>query len=403
MSKQWWYSIQGERKGPLSSEELRIIIEHGTLSARHLVWKQGLEGWLPIAELDELSDALSAIPPELPEPTPREKNIELPLAGPWRRFFGRLIDLWALALPTAFLVSVAASAASMEFALWIQEPGSEYAFGWLILPLVLFTEAIIYAIFGTTLGKALLGIKVVTVSADPVTFSQYAKRLVGVYWSGLGTGFPLVSLFTMAYQCGRLRKGRHAGYDEGRFNIKATKIGFFRIVLAVLVIAGLFSVNGALQVVSRDAKSGYYSGFNWTNDVTGRTVSIPAGWIHQRQQNDENQPIDIFSGPRVGAFAVFAKEDIDPNLSLIEYAQFWAIATEGTMSLSIPGHQIQMHGRPALHITGTMAGDRSQKIDAVLVRKGRHIWRVVLLGTSRRNPASEEAKELRDVLFSSIE
>ena len=155
MSKEWWYSLQGERKGPVSSKELRALIEDGILNSRHLVWKQGLENWLPIAEVDELSDALSAIPPELPEPPSRENIIELPLAGPWRRFFGRLIDLWALALPTAFLVSVAGSAASLEFALWIQEPGSQYAFGWLIVPLILFSEAIIYAVFGTTLGKAL--------------------------------------------------------------------------------------------------------------------------------------------------------------------------------------------------------------------------------------------------------
>lgn len=403
MSKEWWYSIQSERKGPISSEELRALIEKGTLNDQHLVWKQGLENWLPVAEVDELSNALSAIPPELPEAAPREKIIELPLAGPWRRFFGRFIDLWALALPVAFLVSVAGSAASMEFALWIQEPGSQYIFGWLIVPLILFAEAIIYALFGTTLGKAILGIKVVTVSAHPVTFSQYAKRLVGVYWSGLGTGFPIVTLFTMAHQYGRLKKERHAGYDEGRFNIKAKKLGFIRIALAVLVIAGLFSANVALQVVSQDAERAYYSGSNWTNDVTGKTVSIPAGWIHEREENDDNQPIDIFSGPRFGVFAVFAKEDIDPNLSFSDYAQFWAIATEGTMSLSIPGRQIQMHGRPALHITGTMVGDRSQKMDAVLVKKGRHMWRVVLLGTSGRNPASEEAKELRDVLFRSIE
>jgi uncharacterized RDD family membrane protein YckC len=402
MSKEWWYSEHGDRKGPLSFEEVCGLVADGTLTPRTLVWKKGLEAWAPLSESPEFDDAIRAIPPEIPQPTPREENIELPLAGPWRRFFARLIDLWAIALPVSFIVAYLAGSLSLEFALWIQEPGSEYAFGWLLLPAVLLVEGVIYALFGTTLGKAILGIKVVTVSAHKASAGQYLKRLLGVYWGGLATGFPLVNLFTMAHQYGRLRRGKHAGYDEGKFNIKGTKLGFFRVMFAVLAMAGLFTVQVGLRVMNQGAEHSYYSGTDWTNDVTGLTVSIPAGWVHERQQNEDEQPIDIFSGPRVGGFAVFGKEDVDPTLSLAEYARIWGVATEGTMELSVPGRPISVLGRAGLHITGYMTDDRAQKIDAVIVKNGRHVWRVVLLGTSGRNPASEEALQLRNVLFSSI-
>lgn len=181
MDKQWWYSTEGKRKGPLSFEEICDLFADGTLTTKTLVWTKGQDAWAPLSEVEEFEDALNAVPPEPPQPTVREKNIELPLAGPWRRFFARIIDLWAISLPTAFLVSYILAATYLEFYFWMQEPGSEVLFGWLIIPLVLLVEAIIYGVCGTTLGKAILGIKVTTVSAYKVTFSQYARRLVGTY------------------------------------------------------------------------------------------------------------------------------------------------------------------------------------------------------------------------------
>jgi len=403
MQKEWWYSAEEKKMGPHSYEEMKALIENGTLSRRHLAWKQGFENWLPIADIGELSGAFAAIPPDIPEPSERDLNIELKFAGPWRRFLARLIDLWAISLPTALLVAVVGGALSIDFALWIQEPGSQYAFGWLILPLVLFIEAVVFGIFGSTLGKALLGIKVTTAAAFPVRFSQYAKRLVGVYWYGLGTGFPLVSLFTMARQYGRLKEGKFARYDEGGFNVKAKKIGFLRSIFAIAMIVGLFAINVVLQVISQEADRAYYSGFNWTNVVNGRTVQIPAGWVHDSQENIDNQPINVFSAPRVGIFAIFAKEDVDSSMSLNEYASLWSAATEGTMSLSPFGQPTSVRGFSALQISGTMTDDRSQRIDAVLVKRGNEIWRILFIGTDGRDPIPAEAVELRNILFSSIE
>ena len=208
MNKPWWYSDQGERKGPFSFEEVCDLIADGTLTTRTLIWKKGMEGWSPVSEVSEFEDATQSVPPEVPQPTPREENIELPLAGPWRRFFARLIDLYAIAMPVGLIVAYVGASYSMDFALWIQEPGSEYAYGWMLMPVVLLVECCIYGVFGSTLGKAILGIKVVTVSAHKASFGQYGRRLLGVYWGGLGTGFPLVSLFTMAHQHGRFRRGK---------------------------------------------------------------------------------------------------------------------------------------------------------------------------------------------------
>lgn len=405
MHEEWWYSTGKSEKGPVSMDALRKMLVEGSLSANSLVWREGMAAWAPVAEVTDLNQATRALPPEPPRLTEREQLISLPLAGPWRRFFARLIDLWVIALPTAFIVSYALASYSLSFALWMQRPESEYIFGWLLVPLVLAIEGIIFGLFGTTVGKGLLGVKVTTVSALRPTASQYFQRLVGVYWYGLGTGFPFVNLFTMARQYGRLDDGKQAGYDEGRFNVKAKapKLGALRLIAALVVIVVLFSANAMLQSMSRESGRSYYSGTTWTNEVTGGSVSVPKGWIYEKQQNHERQPVHIFFGPDIEVYVVFAKEDVHPSLEISEYTKAWIAAVQGTMRLSPLGQPVFVNGHPALRVTGSMADDKTQRVAATLVKMGRQVWRVVLLGTSGREPASSDALKLQEILFSSID
>lgn len=403
MHYQWWYSVGDARKGPVSIDTLRTMLLEGTITQGTLVWKEGQIEWVPLSEASELQQVARTVPPELPKPTVREQHIGLPLAGPWRRFFARLVDLWIIALPTAFLVALALSSLSSVFRLWIQRPGSEYAFGWLLMPLVLLTEAGIFAIFGNTLGKSLLGISVTTVGAQRPTAAKYFHRQLGVYWFGLGTGFPLVSLFTMARQHGRLKSGGYARYDEGKFNVKAPKLGAIRKLSAIAVVTALFFGNAALQQMSNASGRSYYGGTTWINEVTGKSVSVPSGWIHQEQANDEKQPVHIFSGPDYGVMVVFAKEDVRPNLDLESYLNAWVTAVQGNMKLSLPAMPALVGSREAAIVTGTISDDITQRVQATLVKKGRQVWRVVILSTAGKDPASEQPLRLQALLFQSIE
>jgi hypothetical protein len=213
----------------------------------------------------------------------------------------------------------------------------------------------------------------------------------------------LVNLFTMARQYVRLRAGKQSAYDEGRFNVKALKFGVLRAIATIATILVLFLANAALQQMARQSEHSYYSGTTWTNDVTGRSVSVPRGWIYEKQQNNEKQPVHIFSGPDVGVYVVFAKEDVQPELALAGYANAWISAVNSTMRLYPPVQTTFVNGRTALRITGNVADDQTKRIDATLVKKGRQVWRVVLLGTSGRDPASPEAQKLQELLFASID
>ncbi len=45
MEEKWYYVQEGERKGPLNLEELKILIQIKTLTAESYVWTKGLKEW----------------------------------------------------------------------------------------------------------------------------------------------------------------------------------------------------------------------------------------------------------------------------------------------------------------------------------------------------------------------
>jgi len=72
----WWYVSNGERKGPVSTNDLHDLLVYGTLTPNSLVWKQGMEGWQSAGRIDELASLLWSVPPEIPQ---------IRSEGTWRR------------------------------------------------------------------------------------------------------------------------------------------------------------------------------------------------------------------------------------------------------------------------------------------------------------------------------
>jgi len=66
MTSGWWCVSNNQRKGPIDDEELRRLLIDGTLNSNSLVWKEGMEGWQPARQIDELTSVLSSLPPEIP-------------------------------------------------------------------------------------------------------------------------------------------------------------------------------------------------------------------------------------------------------------------------------------------------------------------------------------------------
>ncbi len=78
--RDWHYSINGEKLGPVTSAELKRLADSGTLSPSDLIWREGLASWVVASNVKGLfSEATStrtprsmssSIPPELPSMPP---------------------------------------------------------------------------------------------------------------------------------------------------------------------------------------------------------------------------------------------------------------------------------------------------------------------------------------------
>ncbi|MCB9091879.1 MAG: DUF4339 domain-containing protein [Halobacteriovoraceae bacterium] len=56
MSEKWYYVEEGERKGPISKEEIFKLMQSGSLDAQSFVWTKGYDNWKKIEEVDELEN-----------------------------------------------------------------------------------------------------------------------------------------------------------------------------------------------------------------------------------------------------------------------------------------------------------------------------------------------------------
>ncbi|MDE1173546.1 MAG: RDD family protein [Parvibaculaceae bacterium] len=402
MQGQLWYAIGEKPHGPVSADVLQRLLLEGKITRSTLVWKEGEPEWLPLSELQGLEQVAGSIPPVLPQITPREKLVALPFAGPWRRFLARIMDLWVIGLPASVIASFALSRAFPEFGFWLQHPGAEYVFGWLFTPVVFIAEAGIYGIFGNTPGKALLRISVTTTDAVRLSSGQYLRRQPGVYWSGLGTGFPLVSLFTMIYQYRKVKSGGQATYDKGAFHVKAPRLGIIRGLLVTVVIILLLIAIGLVQNLPKNEYPSSYSGTTWMNQITGKPVSIPEGWSLSEDRNDDQQPIHIFTTPDYKTYVIFAREGLDPDLSLSAYASLWQTSVVDRMIFQQPPLPVTLEGREALVLTGTLVSDQTEEVRATLMKTGNQVWRVVILSRDGKEPISESVMKFQDLLFQSL-
>jgi hypothetical protein len=75
-------------------------------------------------------------------------------------------------------------------------------------------DAGVYAMLGNTPGKALVGITVTSVDGRRLSYGNALRRNFGVYWSGLGTGFPIVTLGTVLRAHSIVSGGQLTSWDK---------------------------------------------------------------------------------------------------------------------------------------------------------------------------------------------
>ena len=67
MPSSYYYAANGQQQGPVTIEALKSLFANRTINKDSLVWKQGMDNWKALKEVEELKSFLGGnTPPPLP-------------------------------------------------------------------------------------------------------------------------------------------------------------------------------------------------------------------------------------------------------------------------------------------------------------------------------------------------
>jgi uncharacterized RDD family membrane protein YckC len=216
-----WYVRNGGREiGPISEQTLRAMSATGQLDVATLVRRSDSAQWLAVTAVPAIVPPPGAAP--LPQrlalragPAPQQGALEEvahdeDIATPWRRLWARLLDVFLCIYLLGFVLGAVRPSL-------FQSGGTEAAhqqlIAWLLMPVVMVLDSIIYAMFGNTLGKAIAGIAVRRERGGRLPLFTYLKRNFELYFFGLGTLFPLITLVTLIGSFRRAERDELMSWD----------------------------------------------------------------------------------------------------------------------------------------------------------------------------------------------
>lgn len=257
-----WYVVDkaGDRRGPYSRVLVISKLASGELNPRSLVWFDGMDGW------ETWHDIQARVPPPGDSPQQRAGTTPPPADGPggestqpgthpWRRYFAKLFDIFTMGLG-AFVVAVMIGSVVSPDGMQplLKALDNQIIAGLVIMLVWIPMEATCLSLFGTTLGRAIFGIKLRTAAGGKLGFGEAMTRSFGVAFAGMGGSIPIVTMFTHYFAYSRLTKSGTTSWDEaGKFEVSHADWGFFRALFAVTATLVILVLVAALNVANKYA------------------------------------------------------------------------------------------------------------------------------------------------------
>ncbi len=118
-----------------------------------------------------------------------KSDVVNPIPMPARRFFARMFDYHLYqCLFYIFLAVVCNKNVTML------NSAESFFYTFILLVMMLIFESVLLSVWGTTLGKWILGITVLDTSENRLSFSDSAYRTVKVMWYGMGLNIPIYNI-----------------------------------------------------------------------------------------------------------------------------------------------------------------------------------------------------------------
>jgi uncharacterized RDD family membrane protein YckC len=403
----WWYLHNNERIGPVERDELKQLLQRGPVADTTMVWKEGMEVWTPLNLVPELDGLRAMVPPPIPRQDKAKLALDYPVAGAWRRFWARLFDVWWESMLVGWCSAYVLGRYSAGFLHWITVPGSDQLFALLVMPFAFLLDALVYAVFGNTPGKALLCVVVADAGGERLSFARYLGRNAAVWVRGFAFGIPLINLFAFYRQSGRLRKSGQAAYDvDSDVYVRAGKAGLWRGSLFVLCALALILTMGALRSYERDRDREYRQVsdeklYVWQNPLTGRNASIAATWRYAQEKSEDGQQLYTFTEINNRAVVVFAVER-NTRMSLGNYVAALHEGQKTNISYKDGGRFLELDFLPSWQGSGVVIGEESNAVQTRVSQVGGDFWRVVAVQAPPYDYSNEMVAQLKRELWKTV-
>lgn len=283
---EYFIAIDGEKVGPLTQYRVVQMLREEEISFQHKAWHKELDNWMPIEEIPSMKSAVEALQRVEPEeyvkkadseggiksePERKEKKV-VPVATEVRP----LLRFWARTFDYCIVFTIVYLFAEFEF---LEQPpdltyqgfselmadarerseravesGEMLAFIKLgIFSMLLWNvvEGLMLSLFGTTPGKALFGIRVLTLAGEKVSALKGIIRSFLVYILGVALFLhPLLSFAAMTFAFFRLMARGSTFWDSTlKMRVVHPPMGMFRIVLAITAFVALMLLQNLKSIL----------------------------------------------------------------------------------------------------------------------------------------------------------
>ncbi|MEQ1667296.1 MAG: DnaJ domain-containing protein [Sulfuriferula sp.] len=186
------------------------------------------------------------------------------VARPWIRFWGRTIDysVWSVLVGFAIAYANNNGFISNDTSLLLRNP---FAYPILITFTWALAEPMVIPMFSTTLGKAILNIRLIHKSNQNISWDKWAsemdvgvlyQRSMSVWLKGMGMGIPLVSLATQLSSYRILKSQGETSWDRDfGFTVTHGKVGYVRGSLAIIIILFAMILNAVGNTYQKQQNS----------------------------------------------------------------------------------------------------------------------------------------------------
>ena len=241
----FWIIKNGERAGPYPDYEIRAKIQHGDLEPESNVWREGMDAWMKLEDLELFRDEFAKRDPRSESKPSPDLDLEKepvakepkPKAYLVRRFWARWMDL--MAYGSLWWLALYFSGRDIQAAM---------SSIWILLPMYLpwfLLEAWLLHRFGTTPGKWLMGLRVRNEDSSLLTLPAATKRSMRVLVSGIGFGWGLLAPICQVMSWFTTRRIGKPIWDYlGEHKIVAKPLVLVRIIL----LAAVFLASGYLRM-----------------------------------------------------------------------------------------------------------------------------------------------------------